>query len=77
MEAACPSCAASLAVTNGVRDRFPELEVVVIDLAREPRPEGIITAMLTFILDGKIRLAEQPIAIRAERVIADLIGGAS
>jgi predicted thioredoxin/glutaredoxin len=76
VEAACPSCAASLAVANAARDRFPELEVAVIDLTTASHSRAAVTATPTFLLDGRVVSLGNPAPYELERAIAEVLGGA-
>lgn len=65
IEENCLFCPEAIALGKEVRNRFPDLEVEVLDLAKEgtPRPEAVF-AVPTFLLEGQVIFLGNPSAQR-------------
>lgn len=54
MAAHCPTCAESLALARAVAERFPDVEVSLVDLDTGGTAPEPVVAVPTYLLDGKV-----------------------
>lgn len=76
IERSCLACRRSLHLAEHVRQRFPDVEVQVIDIATgEGGHQHLVVATPTFVLNGKLLSLGNPSRAQLEKAITGLPDG--
>ena len=76
VERGCAICRRSERLAEGVRERFPDVSVRVVDVAVEQGEHGqLVTATPTFVLNGSVLSLGNPSRAELEAAISRLLGG--
>ncbi len=74
VEAGCPSCKRAVKIAREADEAYPDMAVMIIDVAESDAPPADVFAVPTFVLNGEVVSLGNPRRADLNRAIESLLG---